>query len=333
MTRAFACLFGVFLIVPPHPAGAQDSEAVGIRAQGMGGAFTAVADDSTASWWNPAGLVAGPFFNAILETSSRWQPADRDANPAWRGTSRGFSIAYPALALSYYRLRVSQIQPAGSTAGVAGSRQDTGAETVRLRSRILNQFGATVGQSIGMHLVLASTLKLVRAGEAVEVQSGASIDTAEELEPDSETHAGLDVGAMARLGRLTLGVNVRNATEPRFEEGVTAFKLARHVRAGVAFNSGGSGATITLGADVDVTRTDLGFGEERRFGVGTEVWFASRRLGVRAGLSGNALGPVRAGPSAGVSVGVARSTYVDAHVRTGSDESGRGWGSALRVTF
>jgi hypothetical protein len=301
----------------------------------MDGAFTAVADDSTASWWNPAGLATGPFFSAILETGDSRQPTDRGAVPAWRDTSRGFSIAYPALALSYYRLRVRQIQRAGSTAGMSASREDTGAETARLRLRILNQFGVTVGQSMGGHLVLASTLKLVRAGEATDLQgqAGASIEAADKLEPHVVTHAGLDVGAMARFGRMTLGLTMRNATEPTFGEGDQAFKLARRARAGVALNSAAGGAAVTVDADLDLTRSDRGFGDERRFGAGAEVWTASRRLGVRGGLSGNALGPVRATPSAGVSVGISRGTYVDAHVRTGSDESERGWGSALRVTF
>ena len=32
----------------------------------MGGAFVAVADDSTATWWNPAGQAAGAFFDVTL---------------------------------------------------------------------------------------------------------------------------------------------------------------------------------------------------------------------------------------------------------------------------
>ena len=29
----------------------------------MGGAFVAVASDSSATWWNPAGIAAGPFVD------------------------------------------------------------------------------------------------------------------------------------------------------------------------------------------------------------------------------------------------------------------------------
>jgi long-chain fatty acid transport protein len=38
----------------------------GTRALGMAGAFTAVADDATAGWWNPAGL-SSLLADAVLE--------------------------------------------------------------------------------------------------------------------------------------------------------------------------------------------------------------------------------------------------------------------------
>ena len=43
---------------------------------GMGGAFVAVADDATATWWNPAGLASGAYLNAIIERGSSQEPAD-----------------------------------------------------------------------------------------------------------------------------------------------------------------------------------------------------------------------------------------------------------------
>jgi 2-phospho-L-lactate transferase/gluconeogenesis factor (CofD/UPF0052 family) len=54
--------------------------------------------------------------------------------------------------MSYYRLPLSGIRPTGSTVSSPPGRQDLGD---------LSQFGVTVGQSIGDHFVLATTLKIL----------------------------------------------------------------------------------------------------------------------------------------------------------------------------
>ena len=54
-----------------RPVSAQIYETVGIRAQGMAGAFVAVADDSTATWWNPAGLATGAYFSGSRRAPHR----------------------------------------------------------------------------------------------------------------------------------------------------------------------------------------------------------------------------------------------------------------------
>jgi F plasmid transfer operon protein TraF len=335
MHRALACLVLVFVV--SRDARAQDVAVIGIRAQGMGGAFTAVSDDATATWWNPAGLAGGAFFNLTFEIGGQRQPHDDSAVPAWHTASGGFAVAYPALGLSYYRVRISEIRPEGSTDGDAAGRQDPGATRVRLRSVILNQFGVTVGQSLGAHVVLASTVKVVHAGAAADIRQRATttVDDAEELDVPSDTHAGLDIGAMTKFGPLTLGVAVRNATEPTFGEGVDSLKLTRSARAGIAIGSAGfhGAGRLTIDADVDVIRTITAFGDVRNFGIGAEVWTAGRRVGVRGGVSGYFPGQVRLGPSGGVSVAVKSAVYIDAYVTGGADEGRRGLGSALRVTF
>src|SRR5207247_7038752 len=196
-------------------------------------------------------------------------------------------------------------------------------------------FGVTVGQSIGAHLVVASTVKLVRAGGAADVRDRAttSLATADDLIHRAEMHAGLDLGAMAKFRIVTLGLMVRNATESTFGDGDASFRLARHARAGIAVSSGGGqGATqITVAADADLTRTDGVWGEERRFGAGAEVWAPSRRSGIRGGIGGN-LDRVKPAPSGGISVAIRPGTYVDAHVTRGGDEGRRGWGVGVRVT-
>jgi hypothetical protein len=45
---------------------------VGARAVGMGGAFTAVADDATAIWWNPAGMVYLPYHEVLPQHAEKF---------------------------------------------------------------------------------------------------------------------------------------------------------------------------------------------------------------------------------------------------------------------
>src|SRR5258706_1440988 len=154
---SFAC---ALILFAPSLAPAQSYEGVGIRAKGMAGAFVAVADDATATWWNPAGLAGGGYFSAIVETQAiREPPAERDAagrlQGAWRGSARGVAVALPAFGLSYYRLRVSEMQPAATTASSPLGRLDQRPGDVRLRTLALHQFGATAGQSLGEHVGIA----------------------------------------------------------------------------------------------------------------------------------------------------------------------------------
>src|SRR6185295_7906585 len=216
---------------------AQTSEGIGIRAQGMAGAFTAVADDASATWWNPAGLAGGAYFNTIVESGTQQKPIDGRTLPASETVGRGFSVAYPALGMSYYRLQLSAIQSATTTVDGGAGRQDGGSSDIRLQSLVLNQFGVTVGQSLGNHVIVASTLKLVHGSLATEIRppTTASLDAAADLDGNGETDAGLDMGAMAKFGTLRLRLMVRNVTEPTFGEGSQAVTIDRYFRAGVAY--------------------------------------------------------------------------------------------------
>lgn len=296
-------------------AHAQIYESVGTRAQGMGGAFVAVADDATASWWNPAGLAGGAYFSALLEFDTIREPGD-DRTPngrlhlGWEMKVRGFAAAFPALALSYYRLRISEIQPRSPTAATAAGRQDQGPAGVGHRTLALSQFGATVGQSVGEHLVVASTLKLVRG--------------------NGDTRTDLDLGALASFGRARVGLGVRNVTVPEFDDGL---RLRRQVRAGTSFQAGSGARSVTLAVDADLTKTAMVTGDERHVAVGGETWTPSRRVRLRGGLSVNTVGERRPSASGGASVGMGSGAYVDGHVTRGSDAGRTGWGLSFRVTF
>ena len=283
-------------MLAPTPAAAQIYENIGIRAQGMSGAFVAVSDDATTTWWNPGGLASGGYFNGLVEV-------DRIDNPA--GTrARAVALSVPSLGLSYYRLALNGMRPPDTTGSGSASRQDQG---------VLSQFGATVGQSVGPHLILGSTLKLVHAL--------------------GETRADLDAGAMAAFGRIRLGVAAKNLRAPDFSEGDSRFELSRQVRAGASIKAGANRAEMTAAIDADLTTTPTAAGDERHLATGVEAWLANRSVGLRAGVGMNTIGDSRRSGSVGASIGLRAGYYVDGQFTRGSDQARNGWGFALRVTF
>jgi hypothetical protein len=74
--RLAVAMAGLALAVAPAGATKYAGEfmkiPVGARAVGMGGAFTAVSDDATAPFWNPAGMVYLPYREAFLEHNEQF---------------------------------------------------------------------------------------------------------------------------------------------------------------------------------------------------------------------------------------------------------------------
>lgn len=331
-------LSAALLVVSAAPAGAQMYENVGTRARGMAGAFVAVADDATASWWNPAGLATGSYFNVVIEQGRLTQPEDPiGLERAQRTGTTGFAAAFPALGLSYYRFRISEMQPAGTTGAVADTRQDPTEAGGRVRSLAVSALGATVGQSIGDHLVIGSTLKVLRGGTTSTAVDGsrAPLDVGDELDVQRSTRADLDVGAMASLGPVRVGVSVRNLREPEFGRDENRLKLKRQARAGIGVFTRPFGPvqTVTFAADTDLTETDTPFGPVRHAVGGAEAWLFGRRFGVRGGLSSNVVGEKQTSTSTGVSVAPLAGVYLEAARTFGADRSLKGWSTTVRLTF
>lgn len=332
---SFACLLGTALF--PASAAAQVYEAVGTRAQGMGGAFVAVADDATATWWNPAGMASGAYFSAVVERGVLNDPGKpADSGPARRDAASGIAMTVPALGLSYYHLRVGEVTPLLNPIGATGAgRQDDGAAGVALRTLSLNRFGVTIGQSFTSHFVLASTFALLRGGigAATEAASGSAVDDATDLDVASETHGDIDVGAMLKAGVVRLGAAVKHMTEPSFGSGSAELTLKRQARAGVAVEARAGATPVTLSADVDLTKTATVNGDAQHVAGGAEAWFGNRHLGVRGGLSANLVNEKRTAASAGLSLMLKSSLFADGAFTFGNDMTKGGWSATLRATF
>jgi hypothetical protein len=303
----------------------------------MSGAFVAVADDATASWWNPAGLATGAYLSATVERGRTTEPANPTAQgPAARTTSGNFAVAFPALGLSYYRVHVREWRP-GSTAVAGADRQDPRGGGSSVRSLSVSQFGTTVGQSFGEHLVVGSTLKLLFAG-AVTASAATSdpLDAADELDVPRHVRTDLDAGAMVRFGHVRAGLTVRNITEPTFgDENTDRLTLQRQARVGVAFLSAPLGALqgFTVAGDADLRTLPTAVGDVRHVAGGVEGWLGKGRFGVRAGASANTVGQRRPAASGGVSVALTRAFHVNASRTVGRDQSVTGWSTSVSLAF
>lgn len=292
------------LVACPSAALAQRFDDIGVRAQGMGGAFVAVADDSTATWWNPAGLATSI---TVVDVSAS----------VLEGGGRSIALGFPSLGLSYYRFKIRQIQTSGTTALSASSRQTNEAAGSDLSSGDfgLSQFGATFGQSLTRHLVVATTVKLENAL--------------------SDTRADVDVGAMAAFGMMRVGVTVRDVRQPTFGSGPGAFELSRRARAGAAFvaMSGGPIDRLVVAVDADLTSAPIAGRDERELAAGAEVWWFGRRIGIRGGGGVNTVTGGGSFGAVGLTVVPYARLNVEGAVTRGSDPTRDQWSLGVRLTF
>jgi len=301
-------LFAAFLSL----ALATQSEAqssVGVRANGMGGAFVGVADDGTAVYWNPAGLATGALASVNLEFGEFKPdgPGDpEDLNHAL------VAISLPPVGLAYYRQGVFGERPLGPA--VTGGQ---GREEVRssVHAFTTSTFAVSLLQSLGEYVVVSVTPKALWGGESFT--------------------ADVDASAMFAITQFRLGVTGRNLTTPSFaldESGAEDVELATEVRVGGGWGSGWPGhSRVVVAVDGDVMTRATMSGERRDIAGGVETWWFARRLGVRGGLRGSTVGEARSVVTAGASW-MFSGMYLEGYW-AGGDAGERSWGLGLRYSF
>ena len=327
----------VFLFLLAGAAGvcsAQVVESVGNRALGMGGAFVAVASDSSATWWNPAGLATGPFSDV---STARGVVDLKENVPARRDRVSLFAASAPMVGFSYYRLRITDIRRSGAKGQPVVDREDTRAG-VSVRSFSVSELGLTVVQTMLPGVHAGATLKYVRGtlrgdtGDAVRRPSEL-LDSGEELDGGAaENRFDLDAGVIGVAGPVRVGVVMRNIRALKFGDG--GFTLPRQTRVGVALDiEKAGGPPLTLAVDADARTYTTGSGDRRVIAAGVEQWLGMRRIGVRGGGRFNMVGARERVATAGASVLVRTGLYVEGQVTRGGADAERGWGVGARMTF
>ena len=227
----FLCWSLLLFYVSTALATAQPNAPVGVRATGMGGAFTAVADDASAVFWNPAGLAMGAYFSAVM-----------DHNDLDRRSATLIALSTPPLGLSYYR----------TATGELGNGRN---------SLVAHHAGATVVQSVGGRLAVGATLKLVRG---VVSSDGSSISTNK-----FDTDIGvMTTGSLGRLGLSVRNLLEPDFTAPggelltleRRARAGLSLNLSRRITAAADFDlttasiGGGEYREIALGGEMQPAR-------------------------------------------------------------------------------
>ena len=298
--------FALFLFLPlAASAQTQTFGGVGTRAEGMGGAFVAVADDASAMYWNPAGIATGATFDAQVST----------------GMDSTFFVgaALPVLGASFYRTS----QAAGfTTVSAPLDRQNGGSGEVHIGTFSTLNFGATVVQTIVPAVVIGTTVRGVSA-EIDSVDLGTTVD--------------FDAGAMVSVWNMRFGVTGRNLREPEFEMDGGTVRMARQVRVGAALAPRslptGVHGPFSLAFDADLTRTPGPHGDLRRAAAGGEYWLLKGWVGIRGGIRWSTLDASETAFSGGFSIRLPRSVHVDGQLTNGDALEQAEWNVGVRITF
>jgi hypothetical protein len=322
-------------MTPAALAGAQTFEVIGTRAAGMGGAFVAVADDASATYWNPAGLALGHVFSLVVDRKVTDLDAGSVDDPSRHESGSLITLGMPALGFTHYQLRTSSVTPAVTMLARFPQGGETAVRVVRLDKLTAYHTGLTVVQSLFQGVSIGTTLKIVHGDIATTIVPAGDrderLDEASGLTTEGTDKFDADMGVMAGGGRLKLGLTVRNLTEPSFAITGTSdtIRLHRQARAGVAvsFAEGWSAAS-----DFDLTTNGPPEAPVRSFAAGTEGRLTGK-IFVRSGFRLSTIGKARPSLSAGGSYAVMSSILIDGHATWGGENADHGWGIAARVVY
>ena len=305
----------------------------------MGGAFTAVADDASALYWNPAGQATGDYVSLVVERDGfDAVPDSADPAAASRGNSTLVAFTLPVIGIGYYR----------ETRAWAGPEQMVRAPGLRPSwtreggSLIADHFVVSLAQTLVEGLHVAVALKAVRGRVGVGAVTGAAevpdparepgrvLDVLSSGRGSADTTIDADAGVMLDARRWRVGVAARNLRQPEFRAAAVApVALDRSVRMGVAVLATDR---VTVAIDADLTTAERADGRWRAVAGGAEAWSPARRYAVRGGVRLQTVDQARAVGTMGVSAQVWKLLYADVHGAVGAGGR-REWSLGARVAY
>ncbi|MFQ5789466.1 MAG: conjugal transfer protein TraF [Acidobacteriota bacterium] len=295
-----ARLVVVLLLLSPGTAGSDSTFPIlGARATGLGGAFTAVADDVTAFHWNPAGVAYGPYARMGFFTGAAFQDRGelvnrlRSGDPGEGSELVGDGAFGFSAGLTFLGLAVTRFTHTRSILDGELLRSD-GLQTVDLVVSFVQSLPPdelTVG--VNFHHIRGKTFR--KAESAADIPQGERnvrdlVHRATAAEGKAENELDLDVGVLYQpAGWIRAGLTVRHLARPAFHfesEEEDPLVLGRHARAGVALMLPRS---FLVALDADVTRQEtrsvggLGYGW-REVVLGAEKSWRHRMLTLGGGF-------------------------------------------------
>ena len=287
---------------------------LGARATGMGGAFTAVADDTTAFYWNPACVARGPYVrvggfwgnnhedhNGLIEqlgSQSERESSSLAGDRAW-----GFATGITVLGVAVSRFTYT-----------SSILDDAEIQSLGLKTW---DVAVTFVQSLPPDdLIVGVNLRYINgtafsdsvpASDFQEVERNVKgvVDRATSGQGRTESQPGVDLGVVYQPNeRLRLGLTARNLNRPTFHaEDGEELSLERHARIGGAFFFA---RDFLVAIDVDLTSREYPVAGEswRELAVGVEKSWAHEVLTLRGGVRSEVgeLGWVRPGLAGGVGI-------------------------------
>jgi hypothetical protein len=230
---------------------------VGARALGMGGAFVAVADDATAGYWNPAGLIFVQRREAVFMHSERFGDIVNYDAGSFAQQLGSENANRSAFGFSFVRTGIDDI---GYTALDSTTQRPY---VYRWVSDAEWGFFLSYGRLWTGSLAVGGSAKVLRKS----------------VGDDSALGIGFDLAALVRpWRRLSLGLNVQDATTTFLAWKKETETILPTAKLGVAypFQIPAIGGKLTLAADIDARF------EGRKYA--TAYWIGSASADLRLGL-------------------------------------------------